>query len=470
MAIALIDDDGSTLSHAELAARAAGWAAYLEREHGVRAGDKVAVLAYGAAEVFVVMAACARLGAVFVPLSWRLAPAEIAEIVRDCRPVVVICDEEHAGVWLEARMVRLDGKGNGNGNGNGFGDQVLYTSGTSGKPKGIRLPRRQIEFNAQVTARLCALGPGDRVLGLLPLFHTGGLHALATPVLSAGGAVSVMRRFDAATAIARIERDGITSLIAVPTVFEQLLDAGLGRERAPALRVLLVGGAPVAPALLARYRSRGLDLRQGYGLTEVGPNCFTFGRDGTVGRPVPGTAARLVDERGADVAPGEIGELLLSGPHVATGEAWFATGDLARADADGRYRIVGRKKEMFISGGENVYPAEVELVLATHPAIAEVAVVGVADPRWGEVGLAAVVARGPVEPAALAAWARDRIAAYKVPRHWRLVGELPRTASGKIAKSAICRMLGADGRGPHQAAGAPGARDPAAARASRRWP
>jgi fatty-acyl-CoA synthase len=442
--LALIDDDGSTITHAELAGRAAGWADHLAREHGVRAGDRVAVLAYGAAEVFVVLAACARLGAVFVPLSWRLAPRELDEIVRDCRPAVVICDEAHQDVWLEARMVKMEsghGNGNGNGNGNGdgirFGDQILYTSGTTGRPRGVRLPRRQIEFNAQVTARLCALGPADRVLGLLPLFHTGGLNALATPVLAAGGAVSVMRRFDAATAVERVRRDGVTALIAVPTIYQQLLDAGLSREAAPALRVLLVGGAPVAPALLADYRERGLDLRQGYGLTEVGPNCFTFGRDGTVGRPVPGTAARLVDEHGAEVAPGAIGELELSGPHVSAGDGWFATGDLARADADGRYRIVGRRKEMFISGGENVYPAEVELVLAAHPAVAEAAVIGVADPRWGEVGLAAVVVRAPVEPGELEAWARERIAAYKVPRHWRFVRELPRTASGKIEKRGL---------------------------------
>jgi fatty-acyl-CoA synthase len=467
--LAVLDDHGLSLTHAQLGQRAAATADPLAARHGVAPGDRVAVLAQATAEVLVVHAACQRLGAAFVPLSWRLAPAELAAIVADCRPALLLHDDGHAAIaaGLGAPADRLAALAAGTGHpadvprpraaAAGEIAQVLSTSGTTGRPKGALLTRRQVAFNASVTARLCGLGPTDRVLGLLPLFHTGGLNALATPVLAAGGAVVLLGRFDAGAALARLATDRITAIIAVPTIYEQLLDAGLSRATAPALRVLLVGGAPVAPALLARYRHAGLRLRQGYGLTEVGPNCFTFGEDGTIGRPVPGSEARLVDEQGRAVPPGEVGELLLRGPHVTAGylgqpaataavldaAGWFHTGDLLRADADGRYRVVGRRKEMFISGGENVYPAEVELILASHPQVSEAAVIGVPDPRWGEVGLAAVVRRAAVDAGELSGWLRDRLAAFKVPRHWRFVDALPRTASGKVSRAGLAELVAA---------------------------
>ena len=431
--VAIIDDDGAELGHAGLHAKARERAEEL-RQKGVKAGDRVAMVAHGESEVFVVMEACARIGAAFVPLSWRASAREIEEIVADCAPRVVI------GADVP------DGHGHGHGGtqrriGHGHGTwQILYTSGTTGRPKGVLISRRQVAFNAAATIRLCGLRPTDRVLGLLPLFHTGGLNALATPVLAAGGAVVLMRRFDAERAVAKMKPDRISAIIAVPTIYEQLLDAGLSRETAPRLRVLLVGGAPPGPRLLDRYRAAGLRLRQGFGMTEAGPNCFAFGEDGSVGRPVDGTEARLVG-----------GELHLRGPHVCDGylglgpatdaDGWLATGDLFRIDDAGNYHVIGRKKEMFISGGENIYPAEIERVLAEHPAIADAAVVPVPDPRWGEVGLAAVVARAPVEAQALERWTRARLAAFKVPRHWRFVAELPRTASGKLARARLAELL-----------------------------
>ncbi len=484
--LALIDHD-RVLTHTELARRAAWWAAALHRRHGVGPGDRVAVLADNHGETFVLLAACARLGAALAPLSWRLAPAEFAAIVADCAPTVLLHDAAHADAAaalavpcarldrappqvapLGARELSISGSlidrsarreiGGRSSSGSiprsyrplggrparaGAIAQVLYTSGTTGRPRGVLITHRQIAFNAAATATVCALGPGDRVLGLLPLFHTGGLNCLATPVLAAGGAVVTMARFDAAAAVARCAADGITALIAVPTIYEQLLDAGLDHRRAPALRTALIGGAPVTAALRARAHAAGLTLRQGFGMTEVGPNCFTLGDD-DVGKPVPGTAARVVD-----------GELWLRGPHVAAGylgqtapivdaAGWFHTGDRVRQDDDGRVTVVGRQKDMFISGGENVYLAEVEAVLAAHPAVVEAAVIGVADPRWGEVGLAVVVARQAVDADALASWTRARLAAFKVPRHWRFVAALPRTATGKLSRAALAGFA-ADG-------------------------
>ncbi|HTJ47373.1 MAG TPA: AMP-binding protein [Kofleriaceae bacterium] len=447
---AIIDGD-RVIDHAELGAIAGAWAATLAAR-GVRRGDRVAMLALGCAEVFVIARACARLGAAFAPLSWRLAPPELSAIVRDLEPRVLVCDRAHVEVAadLDTERLVLDEE-------SPPGDappwdahdpeaiaQILYTSGTTGRPRGAMIPWRQVSFNAAITRALCNLGPRDRTLAMLPLFHTGGLNCLSIPVLAGGGAIVVMPRFDPAAAIELIVRHRVSAILGVPAIYEALLDAGLSHAIAPWLRVVLVGGAPVSPSLRACCAAQGLPLKQGFGMTEVGPNCFTFGDD-DVGRPVPGTEAILLEPKNG------VGELCLRGRHVFAGylgqptdelfvhDRWFRTGDLMARDVDGRYRVVGRVKDMFISGGENVYPGEVEAVLAAHPQIAEVAVIGVADERWGEVGLAAIVARAPLGADELDAWTRARLARYKVPRHWRFVPTLPRTPTGKIARAELVR-------------------------------
>jgi fatty-acyl-CoA synthase len=452
---ALIDGE-RVIDHAQLGVVAGAWAAALARRAGVGKGDRVAVLALGSADVFVLARACARLGATFVPLSWRLAPAELAAIVKDAAPRVIVCDRLHAqpaAILGPPRLILDDGPGLTDADAPPWDAhdpdaiaQVLYTSGTTGAPRGALIPWRQVSFNAAITRALCNLGPRDRTLAMLPLFHTGGLNCLALPVLAGGGAIVTMPRFDAERAVALIVRHRVSAIIGVPVIYDALLDAGLSHTLSPWLRVCLVGGAPVTPALRARCSAAGIALRQGFGMTEVGPNCFTFGDD-DVGRPVPGTEAKLVDARG------DVGELCLRGRHVFAGylgqpdatraaldgDGWFKTGDLMMRDGEGRFRVVGRKKEMFISGGENVYPGEVEAVLSTHPAVAEVAVIGVEDPRWGEVGLAAIVTKVPLAADELDAWTRERLARYKVPRHWRFVPSLPRTPSGKIARAELAR-------------------------------
>jgi fatty-acyl-CoA synthase len=445
-------DTGATRTN--LRGLAARWAAELANL-GVVAGDRVAVCALGTGDVFVLQAACGRLGAALVPLSWRASPRELAAILDGVRPAIVLHDATGDELVTAADPFRrhanrsplhrralaslpqdplLTPSIDPDPDPDAIA-QILFTSGTTGKPRGVVIRWRQLAANAEATRRTAFLTCTDRVLACLPLFHTGGLNCLATPVLALGGTVVVASRFDAVQAVAAIDDCEITALIAVPSIYERLLDAGLAAT--PSLRVLLVGGAPVSPALLARCTERGLALRQGYGLTEAGPNCFDFGTD-TVGEPV--LDARLVN-----------GELWLRGPQVAgqylvdgelvpatDGDGWLHTGDLLERSPRG-YRVVGRKKDMYISGGENVYPAEVELALADHPAIAEVCVIGVADPTWGEVGLAAIVPRGDVDTAAVAAWARDRLAAYKIPKRWQLCDDLPRTASGKVARDELRR-------------------------------
>lgn len=450
-----------------------------------------------------------------VPLNWRLSPAELHTIVHDCAPRALLYGPAYADIAAElattcgiellmafdtaspsvsvspivasdASVSHLqrtplayreactplasDTEVSPAAPELERAALILYTSGTTGVPKGVMISWRQLDSNARSTGALCTLGPADRTLVFLPLFHTGGLNCLATPILAAGGTVVLMPEFNADTAVAAMEEYEITAVIAVPTIYEMLLAAGIGARSLPQLRWLLMGGAPPAPTLVDAYRQHGLPIWQGYGLTEVGPNCFDLGigasserPTGSVGKPIPGTDARLIADDGAEVIGAGDGELCLRGPHVTLGywnqpeatvavlhtDGWFHTGDIARRDDDGFYYIIGRKKDMFISGGENVYPAEVERVLRLHPDIVEAAVIGVPDDRWGEIGLAAVVldtqTRGDEVNERIARmlrpWLRERLAGYKVPKRFHVLATLPKTPTGKIAKSKLAQWF-----------------------------
>jgi fatty-acyl-CoA synthase len=467
-----LDDRASRLA----TAFAEGWR--LERE------SRVAVLSYDRAEVFELLFACAKSGTTLVPLNYRLAAPELAKILSDAGPSAIFCDQAHEELARElARACGVDTIASIDADYDSLLSLsrprarpiamedvplVLYTSGTTGTPKGALIAWRQVVFNAINTALALELGPRDRCLACLPLHHTGGLQCLALPLLHAGGSVVLTDGFEPDAAIALLRSGEITTTIAVPTMYQMLADRGFldGAMRPSAIRSLLCGGAPLSLSLLDRYHEARLPLRQGYGLTEVGPNCFTLSpldgphRRGSVGHLAFHSEARLAGG-GRDVADGETGELWLRGPHVTKGylgkpdataavldaDGWFHTGDTMRRSADGVYYVVGRIKEMFISGGENVYPGEVEVVLADHPAIAEVAVVAVPDPRWGQVG-AAVFTLADNESApgeeALRGWARARLAAYKVPKRWRAIDALPRTSTGKVAKAALAELFAAN--------------------------
>jgi fatty-acyl-CoA synthase len=292
------------------------------------------------------------------------------------------------------------------------------------------------------------------------LFHAGGLNVLTTPLYHCGGTVVLLRSSEPAAILRAIEQERCTIIFAVPTVFQMLLEhPHFEAADLSSLRFCVTGGSSCPLPIIHRYAARGLQFRQGYGMTEVGVNCFSLAPEdalrkaGSVGRPVFHSRARIVDEEDRDVAPGEVGELVLAGPHVcsgywqrpeATAEAsrggWWHTGDLVRCDEEGYYYIVGRKKDLFISGGENVYPAEVEAVLLSHPAIAEAAVIPEPDPKWGEVGLAVVVLRtaGSLTAQDVTAFCADKLARYKIPRRVVFTDVLPRNAMGKILKAELC--------------------------------
>ena len=476
-AIALVAaDSGTRLTRAGLADRSARLAAALATTHGVVRGDRVAVLAHNDVRTLELLVACSRLGAALAPLNVRLTDDELEAVLARCAPKVLFVDEAHASRAAACDVVRavLDAPvppsvppPSNVSDVSGVSDPstpiagtlddtlvVLFTSGTTGKPKGAMLTQRSIAANAESTRLAWGLGEHDVALVDAPLFHTGGLNVLATPLFYAGGTVIVAPRFDAVSSAETLVREGCTVAFGVPTMIERLLAAGvLDRSR---VRLYVTGGAPCPRTLLDAFAAKGASLVQGFGMTECGPNCFRPRADaapGSVGEPTFDLETRLVGEDGRDVASGDAGELLLRGPHVFAGyfrdetatraaldaDGWLHTGDLLRSTAEGWF-VAGRKKEMFITGGENVYPAEVETAFTLHASVAEAAVVSVADPKWGEAGVAYVLPReGAPEPSpdALRAFLRERIAAYKVPRTIHVERELPRTASGKIDKRAL---------------------------------
>jgi fatty-acyl-CoA synthase len=460
---AIIDlDHGRTWTWAEVQASAETWAAALSRG-GVAAGDRVAVLSQNRAEVFVLLFACAEIGAILFPINWRLSDREIAWQLDDASPAAVLTEPDLAGRITRPTtdLTRPPAAAPFMPTAGSDDDAavLMYTSGTSGTPKGALLTWRQLKANAANTVLACDLTPADRTLTFTPLFHTGGLNCLSTPLLQRGGAVVLSRGFDPAAALAAIAAHRVTLLMGVPTIYQMMADQlDFGSTDLTSVRDALCGGAPLSATLLERYLDRGVPLRQGFGMTEAGPNLFSTppGRVreklGTVGLPIHDVEVRLVDAAGGDVPVGAPGELWVRGAVVFAGywnrpdataasfhDGWFRTGDVLSRDEDGFYLVSGRLKEMYISGGENVYPAEVEAIVLQAPGVGQVAVVGVPDPKWGEVGVLFVEpAHGAsIDPAATRAWLGERIARYKLPKHVVVREALPRTASGKIDKASL---------------------------------
>jgi fatty-acyl-CoA synthase len=473
-------DRGGSLTYGALDARATR-AAHALRGLGIGQGDRVAIHARNRAEQIELLFACARLGAVLVPLNWRLAAPELGAILGDCAPALLLVDEPGAAKIAalpsslrSAPELPLDGA-------DGWSARVqaapttpvrrpalgadtpwliLYTSGSTGRPKGAILTWGTIGWNAINTVIGWGLSAADRTLTGAPLFHTGGWNVFTLPLLYVGGTVFLAEGFDPAQTLSLFARERITVTFGVPTMFQAMRELpAFARVDLSSLRFAISGGAPCPAPLNEAWLARGVEFKQGFGLTEVGPNCFTLPdgagarSPGAVGVPMPHLSVRLVDEHDAPVAPGEVGELQLAGPTVCAGywqqpeataaaltpDGWFRTGDLFSIDPDGLYRCVGRRKEMFISGGENVYPAEVERVLGGIEGVAEAAVVPAPHPKWGEVGHAFLSFRGDQHPDAegIRALCRGQLAGYKVPRHVTILPALPQGATGKIDKRAL---------------------------------
>ena len=485
--VALIDSEtGARLTYRALNQRARALATRLAQRYGIHQGERVAVLALNSPEYLDAFFACALLGAILVPLNWRLTLRELTTILNDCEPKLLLHDLSHserarelanaprdlpnglsllsfaefpganpALAALAEPFVSEDGEETA---------VILYTSGTTGVPKGAMLSHRMITWNAINTQISWGLRETDITPTFAPFFHAGGLNVLTTPLYHLGGTIVLLRNSDPQAILRAIERERCTIVFAVPTVFQNMMEhPAFASTDCSSLRFCVTGGSSCPIPLIQGYAARGLEFRQGYGLTEVGVNCFSLAPEdalrkaGSVGRPVFHSRARIVDSEDQDVAPGEVGELVLAGPHVcsgywrrpeATAEAnrggWWHTGDLARCDSEGYYSIVGRQKDLFISGGENIYPAEIEAVIVTHPGVLEVAVIPQPDPRWGEVGLAVVVPRVPDSLSAedILNYCSGKLARYKLPRAVRFVESLPRNVMGKVVKAELVREFG----------------------------
>jgi fatty-acyl-CoA synthase len=451
---------------------------FLQSSLQIRKGDRVAVLALNRAEYITLFLATSRLGAILVPLNFRLAVNEFIYYLEDSTPKAFFFDKEHRSVVAELKpkvsiphYIYFDedesvGRSLASVWGKLSADPppevhlvaddpqlIIYTSGTTGLPKGVIMTYGMITWNSINTNMGWGLRRGERTILHSALFYTAGWNIFTLPLFHSQGTNILIERFDADLVLDLIERERITVFFAVPTMYQMMIESPKFKTADfSSIWFMVSGGAPLTEKIFETFkREKGTHLREGYGLTEVGPNNFMAnGKLKTVGHPMPHVDMKLIDGEGNEVAPGQEGELLLRGNQMSSGywnkpeataevirEGWFHTGDLAKIDEDGHLSIVGRKKDMLISGGINVYPAEIERIIETHPRVAAAAVIGVQDEKWGEVGKAVVELKpgGSLTLEELQKFLGERMAKYKVPKYMVVGDTLPRTvASGKVQK------------------------------------
>jgi fatty-acyl-CoA synthase len=473
-------------SYAQFDARISRLAAHLRDQSKINRGDRVAVLALNTSDTLEVQFACGRIGAVLLPLNTRLTVPELQYIVGDAAPKLMIHDAELAEIALtvarlcnvpsalllgpdgsyeaaiaaskpldKAEIVTLDDI-----------STIMYTSGTTGQPKGAIITHGMTFWNCVNLGGPAYISPSSVLLTVLPLFHTGGLNCYSNPVLHAGGTVLIMRAFDPGLALELISDPsrGINVFFGVPSIYQFMAQhPKFASSDFSRLIIGGVGGAAMPVPLLKVWEERGVALQQGYGMTETSPAVLTLDREdaarkaGSSGKPVLHTEVRIVRPDGADADIGELGELWVKGPNITPGywnrpdanqssftDGWLHTGDAARIDKEGFYYIVDRWKDMYISGGENVYPAEVENVLHQLTAIAEAAVIGIPSEQWGETGMAIIAVKPghSIDEAEIHAHCEQNLARFKRPRVIKFVDALPRNATGKIHKPTLRENFG----------------------------
>jgi fatty-acyl-CoA synthase len=467
------------LTYAQMNARANSLASYLH-EQGVGPGDRVVILARDGVEHLDLFFACGKLGAIHTALNWRLHWRELADILADTTPKMLFYSAEFeatieqlqgAGltsilVWLAVEEMPVNGErlsviGERSAVDEETIAALIFTGGTTGRPKAAQISHRMIAWNTLNTV-IHDLHHDDVYLNVFPLFHTGGLFVYTLPQIILGGTIVLTRQFDPVQVLDLIEQEGVTVFAGVPTMYQMLTQAANWQTAVlSSLRFCTSGGAPLPVPLVRQFRDeKGVRFKQGFGMTEFGPGIFALAAEdaiekaGSIGRPNFYMAARVVDDENRPLGPNQVGELVLKGPSHCSGyfndpeataaasdaEGWFHTGDLAQYDEDGYFYIVDRKKDMFISGGENIYPAEIERVLYGHTAVHMCAVVSIPDEKWGEVGIACVVPKANTTLnneeliQTLDQHLRDHLAPYKVPRQIRIFQELPISGAGKILK------------------------------------
>lgn len=471
-------DTTCQLTYKALNNAANGIAVHFTEKYMLNKGDRIVVLSDFHAHYFVLLGVAQKLGVIIVPVNYRLSAKEIDYIIKNAEPKVIIAEDKYASLipsedtpclgWLDFVKHCEDASENDSTfEATQVSDEdpvlILYTSGTTGFPKGALYTHGMMLWNSINTSLRLKITSDDKTLMVMPPFHTGGWNVLSTPILHFGGTLILMPKFEANRALELLEKETISIFMAVPTMVKMMMESFLFEKvKLDALRYFIVGGEALPIPVIEQWSNKGILIRQGYGLTEVGPNVTSLEasdairKRGSIGFPNFYLQTRIVNEQGEEAAPNEPGELWLRGPVVTPGywrnveatekaleSGWFKTGDVVRRDEEGYFYVVDRIKNMFISGGENVYPAEVERVLLSHPAVAEAAVIGVADEKWGEVGKAFVVlkANEHCDEAALNAYCKEGLAKFKVPRYFSFIETLPKNETGKINRKSLVNLV-----------------------------
>ena len=455
---------------------------YFTNKLGLKKGDRLAVYSTNNAEFVLLFAACVKTGIILVPLNFRLSPRELDQLITDAAPSLIVYEEEYKENFEKLSSVKDKCKRISISDISKFFDlqndkienfidsslsendfvMILYTSGTTGLSKGAVINHKMLFWNAVNTALRLDLNSQDHTQSFAPFFHTGGWNVLFTPFLHCGASHTLLTKFDPDLILELMEKENATILFGVPTMLQMMSDSEKFNEvDLSSVRYAIVGGAPMPIPLIEKWHDKGVYIRQGYGLTEVGPNVFSLHHEdaikkkGSIGFPNFYFETKLINDNGNECTVNEVGELWIKSPVVTPGywrnenatknsltDGWFHTGDMMKFDEDDYYYVVDRKKNMYISGGENVYPAEVEKYLYTNSKIKEVVVIGVPDAKWGEVGKAFVVLNDDekIEENELHNYCIGNLAKYKIPKYYQIINELPKNEAGKIDKKVLLEI------------------------------
>ncbi|MEM8523948.1 MAG: o-succinylbenzoate--CoA ligase [Bacteroidota bacterium] len=452
---------------------------YLRSEYNITKGDRIAVLAENCVEYLILFAAAQKLGFILVPLNYRLSSSEINYLLQDAEPQLLLFEEQFQEKVIQTDFYQTNlPKALINNFLHTIQNQstqlistkiqandpifILYTSGSTGFPKGAKYTYKMLFWNSINTSMSLIVNTESRAINCMPPFHTGGWNVLTTPFIHHGGYTCLLKKFDAKTVLSLIESERPTILFGVPTMMKMIADLPeFEKTDFSSILYAIVGGEAMPISLIEKWQAKKVFIRQGYGMTEVGPNLTSLHQKdairkrGSIGKPNFYVDIKIIDENGEVCNRNQSGELLLKGPMVTTGywknpEAtqetikndWFHTGDIVRQDEEGYLYIVDRIKNMYISGGENVYPAEVERVLLSHPQVSEIAIIPVEDEKWGVVGQAFIVSKtDELNDKVLKAYCQDHLAKYKIPKYFKFIETLPKNDTGKIDRKELRRNI-----------------------------
>lgn len=462
--------------------RANALAEYLVDQYKIKKGDRIAIYSKNKSEHVILFLACIKIGALLVPLNFRLMPRELDILINEAAPKLFFYDEEFTDhipklsslskIEVVNKLSELSKFLLENNARSEFKSKeiiteddpvmILYTAGTTGLSKGVIITHKMLFWNSINTGLRLDLNSNDHTQSFAPFFHTGGWNVLFTPFLHHGASHTLLTQFDADLILQLMEKEKATILFGVPTMLQMMADSPyFSKVDLSSVRYAIVGGAPMPIPLINIWHNKGVFVRQGFGLTEVGPNCFSLHQDdairkkGSIGFPNFYIETKIVKEDKSECAADEVGELWLKSPVVTPGywrnekatketitDGWFHTGDLVKRDKDGYFYVVDRKKNMYISGGENVFPAEIESFLYTNEKIKEVAVIGVEDEKWGEVGKAYIVLKDneKLDEIAIKEFCLGNLAKYKIPKYIEFLSELPKSEAGKIDKKKLIQI------------------------------